>query len=233
MPAQTARAQTKRDTAEYYLAYGKDHVGKEIRLDVAFVRPVRWASPDPAITFFHALTADTRGRQPGGGILVMLPESEKDALIKKYGMNRDGRQTSTLRGTLRVLPNRERRGAGVYVVDYKGLLGERIKDRAAKLTVVDDAGSPAAGGDEAGPAAPAEGAGRVSTVPGGEAPEAAAPSAPAERLNPPVHPDSAGPQGPGEGYRRPFRRPPMGPGEEGPFPPEGRPRPPRAPVLGE
>jgi hypothetical protein len=136
----TASAISKRDTAEFYLSYATEYLDKDVRLDVLVVQPVHWASSDPEVVFFHALTYDTIDDRFGGHILVMLPATEKEAFLRKFEVNRNGRRTDTLSGVLRLLPGRKEEGkvGGIYVVDYKGLLEERLKANPGALSAEEE-----------------------------------------------------------------------------------------------
>lgn len=135
-------ADSKR-TAEHVLATPSDYAGKEITLDVAFVKPVQWKSPVPELAFFYALTIDRSDDRPGGHLLVAIPASEAGAFAKKYGMDFDGRNDrDTLRGVFLAAPGREEKRR-IWFVDTTGQAFELIK--AKKLELVDD-GGPMGGG---------------------------------------------------------------------------------------
>jgi hypothetical protein len=138
---QQANAARHPNTAEWYLANASDYEGKEITLDVAMVKPAHWKSPDPGIAFFHALTFDKKEDQRGGAILMMVPDSLRGKIVKKYEMNVDRGNldnTDRLKGVLRVIP-RKRPGKGLYVLDYEGLAWPLIKDKVEKMELEENA----------------------------------------------------------------------------------------------
>jgi hypothetical protein len=128
-----ASADSKR-TAEFLLSDPKAYQDKEVTLDVAMVKPVRWISPLPEIAFFHALTIDRSDKKPGGGILVAVPSGDSAKFAKKYGTDFDGRNSSTpLRGAFIAVGGHEGKRRGVWVVDTTGRLDLLIKERKAFL----------------------------------------------------------------------------------------------------
>ena len=115
--ALTASAAEK--TANEILATPEKYEGKPVPLEVAFLRPARWKSPFEDTGFAFAMTADSRGKEHGGEILIAFPEIEREALMKKYGVTRDLRgkklSTKTLKGTL--TSSSEDGQKGVWFID--------------------------------------------------------------------------------------------------------------------
>ncbi len=130
-------ADSKR-TADYILTSPSDFEGKEVTLDVAFVKPVRWKSPVPELAFFHAMTTDRRDDRPAGRILVVVAADKTTAFARKYGTDPDGRRldADTLRGILLAAPGKHPR-ARVWMVDTDGRAAELIKN---KKLMIDDEG---------------------------------------------------------------------------------------------
>lgn len=143
-----AGAADSKRTAEYILATPGDFEGKEVTLDVAFVKPVRWKSPVPELAFFRVMTIDRRDDKPGGHILVAIPASEAGKFAKKYGMDFDGRGDSdTLRGTLLAGPGKgpdKMKHARIWFIDTTGTAVELIK--SDKLELIDDGPMDGSGG---------------------------------------------------------------------------------------
>ncbi len=128
-------AAESKHTAEYILANSADFEGKEVTLDVAFVRPVEWKSPIPELAFFHAVTYDRRDHRQGGPILVVIPAADSGQFAKKYGMEASGRNTvpNSLKGTLLATPGRPGMGGRRWIVDTTGLLADLIKKHNLNL----------------------------------------------------------------------------------------------------
>lgn len=125
-------------TAEHILTTPSEHEGKEVTLDVAFVKPVHWKSPVEELAFFHAITMDRRDMKPGGGILVAIPAAEAASFAKKYGTDFEGRyEKDELTGTLMASPGRGPRKQ-VWFVDTSGQAAAMIEQR--KLSIEDDGG---------------------------------------------------------------------------------------------
>ncbi len=145
-----AGAADSKRTAEYLLATPGDFEGKEVTLDVAFVKPVQWKSAVPELAFFRAMTIDRRDNKPGGHILVAIPASEAGKFSKKYGMDFEGRgDSNTLRGTLLAGPGKgpeKMDHARIWFIDTTGTAVELIK--AKKLELIDEGpmGGPGGGG---------------------------------------------------------------------------------------
>jgi len=142
-----------RYTANAILADAIENEGKEVKLDVVSVRPMRWKSPIPELTFFQAMTYDRWDNKPGGAIIVAVDSAEAERFTDKYGVGRDGRSTDTLKGILISGPGRDaaagqagekpqrlkakaagprgaQRGGGVWIVDATGGKAlDLIKDR--------------------------------------------------------------------------------------------------------
>lgn len=136
-------AAESKHTAEYILATPADFEGKEVALDVAFVKPVQWKSPIAELAFFHAMTIDRRDNKPGGHILVVIAAADAGKFAKKYGMDFEGRNSSnSLKGVLLATPGRPAKGGKVgqhWIIDTTGKVADLIK--ANKLHIEDqDAG---------------------------------------------------------------------------------------------
>lgn len=143
-------AAESKHTAEYILANSAQFEGKEVTLDVAFVKPVEWKSPIPTLAFFHAITLDRRDHKRGGPILVVIPAADSGQFAKKYGMDFNGRNTVTnaLKGTFMATPGRPGMGGRRWIIDTTGLVADLIK--ANKLHLPENDGA-AGGGERLGP----------------------------------------------------------------------------------
>lgn len=139
-------ANASAESANRYLATPDQYAGKEIKLDVICVRPVRLTSPVPGVRWFHAFTEDDKKNALGGVILIALPDSAVDKFVKEFGLTNEGR-TETLRGILHALPNRANPAVKVWFVDYKGLNADLItKHKDAGIDSVEPSAPPAPGG---------------------------------------------------------------------------------------
>ncbi len=127
-------------TAEYIIANSAEHEGKEVVLDVSFVKPVQWKSPIPELAFFHAVTVDRRDDQLGGSIIVAVKAAEAGSFAKKYGMDFEGRRDSdSLRGVFLAAPGRgpdTKARARIWLVDTTGSAAGLIE--AKKFEIQDD-----------------------------------------------------------------------------------------------
>jgi len=122
-------ASDSKRTAEYYLVTPTDFEGKEVTLDVAFVKPTHWKCPVPELAFFHALTIDKRDYKPGGEIMVAIPSAEAEKFAKKYGTDFEGRTNSnTLKGVLIAAPGGQMHPK-FWIVDTTGKVGELVKQK--------------------------------------------------------------------------------------------------------
>lgn len=146
------RASDSKRTAEYIFTSPTDFEGKQVTLDVSFVKPVPWKSPVSELAFFHAMTIDRQDYKPGGVILVAVPATESGKFAKKYGLDFEGRHESTqLKGTLIAAPGHE--GPQVWILDTtEGKVGELVKAR--KLALQDEGGEMGPGGRGPGPGGP-------------------------------------------------------------------------------
>ncbi|GAT32761.1 hypothetical protein TSACC_21162 [Terrimicrobium sacchariphilum] len=139
------RAESKH-TAEYFLTTPQDFVNQIVSLDVAFVKPVHWVSPNPDFQFFHAMTIDRTDKKPGGGILVAVKAADASAFARKYGTDFDGKNDSTILKGLFLAGGGEKGRMKIYLVDTTG-----------ELKALFDAGEfalpaePADGGEQSGP----------------------------------------------------------------------------------
>jgi len=147
------QASDSKRTAEYILTTPSDFEGKEVTLDVAFVKPVQWKSPVPELAFFRALTIDRQDKKPGGHILVIIPAADAAKFAKKYGTDFEGRnESNTLRGTFLAAPGGKERHRRVWMIDTTGKAAELIK--ANKLEVNDEGEMMGEGGGPGGPGGP-------------------------------------------------------------------------------
>jgi hypothetical protein len=141
-------ASESKRTANYILTTPTAFEGKDITLDVSFVKPSHVKSPIPEIAFFHAATLDRLEHKPGGNILVVIAAEDASKFAKKYGTNFEGRNASNpLKGILAAAPGGKRQGQ-VWLLDTTGKIGELIKQN--KLVIEEEAG----GGPGAGPRHP-------------------------------------------------------------------------------
>ena len=143
--AVTASAAESKRTAEYLLTTPEAYQGKEVTLDVAFVKPVHWVSPLPGVSFFHALTIDRMDRRPGGEILVAVPTDDAAAFARKYGTDFERRyESDSLKGTFMAAGGKEG-PRKIWLIDMTGQLQKLIDEK--KLQFPKDAfGGPGAGG---------------------------------------------------------------------------------------
>lgn len=135
----SSAAESKR-TVNYILSKPESFEGKEVTLDVAAVKPVKWKSPIPELMFFHALTLDRIDDKPGGTILVAVNKADSEAFIKKYGLNVDGRNDrDTMKGVLITV-----RKNNLWIVDHSGKLADILKEKEIDLPkeVAGDFGGP-------------------------------------------------------------------------------------------
>lgn len=137
-------ADSKR-TAEYLLTTPSEFEGKEVTLDVSFVKPVHWKSPVPELAFFHALTMDRRDDKPGGEILVVVPSADAAKFAKKYGTDFKGRNSmTTLRGVL-ISTTGGRRHMGIWLVDTTGKVADLVEQNKLAIENGERGGGPGAG----------------------------------------------------------------------------------------
>lgn len=123
-------------TAEALLITPAEFEGKQVTLDVGFVRPVRWKSPLEEFAFFHAVTMDRNTHKPAGEILVAIPAAEAVAFTKKYGTDFEGRyDKDVLTGIFIASPGRSAREQ-FWLVDTTGKLAELIAQK--KISLQDD-----------------------------------------------------------------------------------------------
>jgi hypothetical protein len=161
-------ASDSKRTAEYILTTPADFEGKEVTLDVSFVQPVHWKSPNPELAFFHALTLDRRDYKPGGEILVVILSADASRFAKRYGTDFKSRSYSnSLKGTLVAAPG-GRMHAKVWILDTTGKVADLVKQK--QLSIVEDEGG---GG----------GGGRGPGGPGGPGPRGPGPHKPGPGLN--------------------------------------------------
>lgn len=130
-------ASDSKNTAEHIIANSAEFEGKEVKLDVSFVKPVKWKSPIPELAFFHAVTIDRRDQKMGGSILVAVNAAEAPAFARKYGMDFDGRRDSdALRGVFLAAPGRSpvpKARARIWFIDTTGTAVELIKNNRLEL----------------------------------------------------------------------------------------------------
>ncbi|MEI8310034.1 MAG: hypothetical protein WCH98_04695 [Verrucomicrobiota bacterium] len=150
-------ASDSKRTAEYILTTPADFEGKEVTLDVSFVMPVHWKSPNAELAFFHAVTLDRRDHKPGGEILVVIPSETAAKFAKKYGTDFEGRNESTsLQGTLVAAPGGRMR-AKVWIVDTTGKVVDLVKQNKLAIEEGGDGGGSGGGGAGPGPHGPGPG----------------------------------------------------------------------------
>ena len=142
-------ASESKRTAHYLLTTPSTFEGKEVTLDVAFVKPVPWKSPVPEIAFFHAKTIDRQERKPGGEMMIVILSEDAAKFARKYGTNFEGRnESNSLKGTFITAPGGGKRGK-VWLVDTTGKVADLIKQN--KLVIEEDEGG---GGRGPGPRPP-------------------------------------------------------------------------------
>lgn len=125
-------ADSKR-TAEYLLTEPRTHRDKEVTVDVAFVQPVKWASPLTSHGFYHAMTIDRYDKSGGGTILVAIDPNEAASFVRKYGTDFDGKSDrDPLRGKFVLISGRHDE-AGIWAIDTTGTLVETLKARQIEL----------------------------------------------------------------------------------------------------
>lgn len=143
--ASPLRAESKH-TAEYFLTTPQEFVNQLVSLDVAFVKPVHWVSPNPDFQFFHAMTIDKTDKKPGGGILVAVKSADASAFARKYGTDFEGKSATTALKGLFLAGGGAKGRMKVYLVDTTGEL-KALFD-AGEFALPAD---PADGGDQEGP----------------------------------------------------------------------------------
>lgn len=142
------RAESKH-TAEYFLTTPGQFVDQTISLDVAFVKPVHWVSPNADFQFFHAMTIDRTDKKPGGEILVAVKTTDAAAFARKYGTDFDGKNDSNpLKGQF--LAGGEKGRMRVYLVDATGELKSLIESGDLQLPAPPEGD----GGERGGPRPP-------------------------------------------------------------------------------
>ena len=145
-------ASESKRTAEYILTTPADFEGKEVTLDVSFVKPVHWKSPNPELAFFHAMTLDRLNHKPGGEILVVIASTDASKFAKKYGTNFERRNESdSLQATLVAAPG-GRMHAKVWILDTTGKVAEMVKQN--QLSIVEEEGGGGRGPGGPGPRGP-------------------------------------------------------------------------------
>ena len=134
-------AAESKHTVEYILATPSEFEGKEVTLDVSFVKPVQWKSPIPELAFFHAVTIDRRDKKPGGRILVAILAADAAKFSKKYGMDFEGRNASNdLKGVLLASPVRAGMRGRIWMIDTTGQAEALIKANKLRLPDLDAMG---------------------------------------------------------------------------------------------
>lgn len=122
-------------TADYILTTPLQFEGKNVDLDVAFVKPVHWKSPDPDISFFHAMTVDRHDKKRAGVILVAIPTEEAAKFARRYGTDFDGRgEYDKLSGILTTAPGKKMKSRE-WIIDTTGKVAELVK---SKKLVIDN-----------------------------------------------------------------------------------------------
>jgi hypothetical protein len=145
-------ASESKRTAEYILTTPADFEGKEVTLDVSFVKPVHWKSPNPELAFFHAMTLDRLNHKPGGEMLVAIPSTDAAKFAKKFGTSFERRNESdSLQATLVAAPG-GRMHAKVWILDTTGKVAEMVKQN--QLSIVEEEGGGGRGPGGPGPRGP-------------------------------------------------------------------------------
>lgn len=141
-------AESKR-TADYLLTTPLNFEGKDVTVDVAFVKPVHWVSPIPGISFFHAITIDRSDYQPGGVILVAIAADGSAAFAKKYGTE-PRRDADSLKGIFQAAGGRPpgpppageaatdkpagpKHGTKIWIIDTTGQLQKLAEQHRLEL----------------------------------------------------------------------------------------------------
>ena len=120
-------ASESKRTADYLLTTPATFEGKEVTLDIAFVKPVHWKSPVPEIAFFHAMTLDRQAHKPGGEMMIVILSEDSVKFAKKYGTNFEGRnESNSLKGIFLTAPGGGKRGK-VWMLDTTGKAADLIK----------------------------------------------------------------------------------------------------------
>ena len=150
--ATLAYAGESKRTADYILATPLEFEGKNVDLDVSFVKPVNWKSPNTEIAFFHAMTMDRLDKKRGGSILVAIPAADAAKFAKRYGTDFDGRnEYDRLNGVLTTTPdNKKKFKGGTWVIDMTGgKIAELVKNK--QLVIEDNEGKEGEGKGERAP----------------------------------------------------------------------------------
>jgi hypothetical protein len=136
-------AESKR-TAAHILANSDKYEGKEVTLDVSFLKPVKWKSPIPEIAFFFAVTIDRTNDIRAGKLLIAIPETETKKFSQKYGLvesKKEKNNPDTLRGVLvpawaKGANGKGMKSKGIWVIDTSGRLQNLSK--TVKLELPED-----------------------------------------------------------------------------------------------
>jgi hypothetical protein len=149
--ATLAYAGESKRTAEYILATPLKFEGKNVDLDVSFVQPVNWKSPNTEIAFFHAMTMDRLDKKRGGSILVAIPAADAAKFAKRYGTDFDGRnEYDRLNGVLTAAPHIRNFRGGTWIIDMTGgKIAELVKNK--QLVIEDNEGKEGEGKGERAP----------------------------------------------------------------------------------
>ena len=129
--APLVQASESKRTADYILTTPTDFEGKEVTLDVSFVKPPHSKSPVPELAFFHVMTMNRIDYRPAGMILVAIASEDAAKFAKKYGTSFQGRDlTHPLTGTLISTPGHGPDQNGrMWLVDTTGKAAGLIKDK--------------------------------------------------------------------------------------------------------
>ena len=150
-------ASDSKRTAEYILTTPADFEGKEVTLDVSFVKPVHWKSQVPELAFFHAMTIDRRDYKPGGEILVVIPSEDASHFAQRSGTDFKSRNYSnSLKGTLVAAPG-GRMHAKIWILDTTGKIADLVKQNKLRIEEEGGGGGGAGGGPGPGPGGPGPG----------------------------------------------------------------------------
>ncbi len=122
-----AEAEPDKETALYLRLHAKDLLDQVVKVDVVAVRPTHAQPFAGTFQIFQVLTQDKRNDRFGGEILVVVPEAQADALVKRYGVYperpRRNPTTKSMSATLR-----ETKFNMVYL-DLDGTAAETVKNR--------------------------------------------------------------------------------------------------------
>ena len=126
------QASESKRTADYFLTTPADFEGKDVTLDVAFVKPMHRKSPAAELAFFHVMTINRIDYKPGGMIVVAIASDDAAKFAKKFGTDFQGRTSShSLTGTLTAIGGNgpDHQGGKIWIVDTTGKAAALLKDK--------------------------------------------------------------------------------------------------------